>query len=73
MKFFRVKLKEKYFGKHIKIEQNSWFHLLPSILIFTDCDTESNWSKIVQIELAWFYWEIHINIEGWTDLNDDIF
>lgn len=71
MKLFRVKLKEKYLNKHLKVEQNAWFHLLPSILIFTDGNTESRWSKIVQIELAWFYWEIHINIEGWFDLNED--
>lgn len=73
MKFFRVKLKEKYFGKHIKIEQNSWFHLFPSVLIFTNYDEEHKWNKINVIEIGWFYWEIHINIEGWIDPNDDIF
>ena len=64
MKFFRVKFKEKYLGKHIKIEQNPWFHLFPSVLIFTNYDEEHKWNKINVIEIGWFYWEIHINIEG---------
>jgi hypothetical protein len=73
MKFFRVNYKGKYLGKHIKIEQNPWFHLFPSVLIFTDYDSEHKWNKINGIEIGWFYWEIHINIEGWIDLNEDIF
>jgi hypothetical protein len=73
MKIFRVNYKTKNFNKHLKIEQNPWFHLFPSILIFTDYTEECRWNKINVIELAWFYWEIHINIEGWIDLNDDIF
>lgn len=73
MKIFKVNYKEKSFNKHLKIEQNPWFHLFPSVLIFTNYDGEHKWNKINGIEIGWFYWEIHINIEGWVDLNDDIF
>lgn len=73
MKIFRVNYKEKSFNKHLKIEQNPWFHLFPYVLIFTDYDSKHKWNKINGIEIGWFYWEIHISFEGWIDLNDDIF
>lgn len=70
MKLFGVKWKTWYINKYIKIEQNGWFHLLPSILLFNEHE-EHKWTKIHQIEIGWFHWEIQINFEGSYDQNED--